>query len=50
MAQKMFTLCLIVVCITVITVIWITRDSLCELHFKQGGTEVVASLACESKR
>lgn len=50
MAQKMFTLCLIVVCITVITVIWISRDSLCELHFKQGGTEVAASLACESKR
>ena len=50
MAQKMVILCLLVVCITVVIVIWITRGSLCELHFKQGGTEVAASLACESKR
>ena len=50
MAQKMFTLCLMVVCITLVTVIWITQDSLCELHFKQGGTEVAASLACNSTR
>ncbi|MGB9097339.1 Hok/Gef family protein [Erwinia sp.] len=50
MAQKMFALCLIVVCITVVTVIWITRGSLCELHIKQGGTEVAASLACDSTR
>ena len=50
MAQKMFALCLTVVCITLVTVIWITRDSLCELHFKQGGTEVAASLACNSTR
>ncbi|WP_433977693.1 Hok/Gef family protein [Erwinia sp. E_sp_B01_9] len=49
-AQKMFALCLIVVCITLITVIWTTRDSLCELRFKQGGTEVAASLACNSIR
>ena len=50
MAQKMFVLCLIVVCITVVTLIWLTRGSLCELQVKQGGTEVVASLACESAR
>lgn len=50
MAQKMFALCLIVVCITVITLIWLTRGSLCELHIKQGDTEVVASLACEAVR
>ncbi|MCP1439565.1 hypothetical protein J3D56_003001 [Erwinia persicina] len=48
MAQKLFALCLIVVCVTVIAVIWITRGSLCELHVKQGGTEVVASLACNT--
>jgi len=48
MAQEMFALCLIVVCITVIAVIWLTRGSLCELHVKQGDTEVAASLACET--
>ncbi|WP_147199898.1 Hok/Gef family protein [Pantoea sp. MBD-2R] len=50
MAQKLFVLSLIVVCLTLISVIWITRGSLCELHVKQGGTEIVASLACESVR
>ncbi|WP_424694302.1 Hok/Gef family protein [Erwinia sp.] len=32
MAQKRVALCLIVVCITVGAVIWITRGSLCELY------------------
>ncbi|MBV4367147.1 Hok/Gef family protein [Erwiniaceae bacterium CMYE1] len=50
MAQKMFVFCLTMVCITVITLVWLTRGSLCELHVKQGGTEIVASLACEPAR
>lgn len=50
MAHKLFVFCLVVICVTVIAFTWITRGSLCELRYKQGGMEMVASLACQSTR
>lgn len=49
MAQKLLAFCLIVICVTLIIFTWLTRGSLCELRYKQGGTELIASLACKSK-
>ncbi|EBY2674703.1 Hok/Gef family protein [Salmonella enterica subsp. enterica serovar Brandenburg] len=40
-------LCLVVVCITVLAFVWMVRGSLCELHIKQGSTELSAYLAYE---
>ena len=50
MAHKLLFLSLLVVCVTVLLFTRLTRGSLCELHIKQGGTEVVASLAYEAVR
>jgi protein HokC/D len=40
---------LMIICMTLITLMWITRGSLCELRIKLGDTEVAAILAYESK-
>lgn len=38
---------LVVVCFTILAIIWMVRGSLCELHIKQGNTELSAHLAYE---
>lgn len=50
MPQKLVVLSLIVICVTLIVFTWLTRSSLCELHIKQGGTEVAAILAYEANK
>ncbi|MFT2788670.1 Hok/Gef family protein [Serratia sp. T13T92] len=50
MPQKLLVLCLIVICVTLIAVIWITRDSLCQLRVRQGTTEIAAILSCLKQR
>ncbi|KQN50327.1 hypothetical protein ASE93_22885 [Serratia sp. Leaf50] len=50
MPQKLKVLSLLVVCVTIIMFTYITRNSLCELHIKQGKTEVAAIMACDSFR
>ncbi|WP_036774789.1 Hok/Gef family protein [Photorhabdus australis] len=46
--QKIVIFSLIVICVTLLLFTWITRDSLCKLHIKQGNTEVAAIMAYES--
>lgn len=40
----------IVICFTVLLLTWMVRDSLCELQLRQGNSELVAFLACDSKQ
>ncbi|MFP1528741.1 type I toxin-antitoxin system toxin HokA [Escherichia coli] len=37
------------ICFTLLFFTWMIRDSLCELHIKQGGYELAAFLACNLK-
>lgn len=48
--QNFAILSLVVICTTLLAFAWLTRDSLCELHIKQGYVEVAAIMAYESKR
>ncbi|HHQ4305856.1 MULTISPECIES: Hok/Gef family protein [Serratia] len=41
---------LVVICTTVILLVWITRSKLCELRIRSGNTEVAAILAYGSER
>ncbi|HBT4816649.1 TPA: type I toxin-antitoxin system toxin HokA [Klebsiella quasipneumoniae] len=41
---------LIVICFTVLLLTWMVRDSRCELQLRQGNSELVAFLACDSKQ
>ncbi|WP_261281449.1 type I toxin-antitoxin system Hok family toxin [Serratia fonticola] len=41
---------LVVICTTVILLVWLTRSKLCELRILSGNTEVAAILAYESER
>ncbi|NCG54490.1 Hok/Gef family protein [Serratia fonticola] len=50
MPQKLFVWCLVVVCITLLAFTLMVRNSLCELHVKQGNTEVTVAMAYESER
>lgn len=50
MPQKSMLYSLIVICLTILLFTWMVRDSLCELHIKQGHTELAASLACDIKQ
>ncbi|WP_312951823.1 type I toxin-antitoxin system toxin HokA [Superficieibacter sp.] len=50
MPQRYLLYGLIVICITILLFTWMVRDSLCELHMKQGKTELAAVLAYEVKR
>ena len=33
---------LVVICITILCGLWIIRDSVCEIHYKEGSTDVQA--------
>ncbi|MEZ2829371.1 Hok/Gef family protein [Serratia liquefaciens] len=50
MQQERVVLRLMIICITLIALMWITRGSLCELRIKRGDTEVAAILAYEPER
>jgi protein HokA len=50
MPQKVVIWGLFVVCFTILAFTCMVRDSLCELHIRQGNTEVAAVLAYEVKR
>jgi len=39
----------IVICLTILMIIFLIKDSLCELHIRNGGMEMVASLACHKE-
>ncbi|KFK92731.1 MULTISPECIES: Hok/Gef family protein [Serratia] len=41
---------LVVICATVISLVWITRSKICELRIRSGNMEVAAILAYESER
>lgn len=45
--RRSYVLCLVVVCFTILLFVWMVRGSLCELHIKQGSTELSAYLAYE---
>ncbi|MDC9083799.1 type I toxin-antitoxin system toxin HokA [Escherichia coli] len=49
MPQKYRLLSLIVICFTLLFFLRMVRDSLCELHIKQGSYELAAFLACNLK-
>lgn len=50
MPQKSMLYSLIVICLTILLFTWMVRDSLCELHIKQGNNELAASLACNIRQ
>lgn len=46
--RKNYVFDLVVVCFTILAIIiWMVRGSICELHIKQGNTELSAHLAYE---
>lgn len=47
--QKPALVALIVISITLLGVLLLTNKKLCEVRFRSGGTEVVASMAYESR-
>lgn len=47
--NKTALLGLIVICVTILCFTWLVRDSLCELHFKGGSSDISATLAYESR-
>ncbi|EIO4564162.1 Hok/Gef family protein [Vibrio parahaemolyticus] len=47
--NKTALLGLIVICITILCFTWITRDSLCELQYRNGNSVISATLAYESR-
>lgn len=49
MQQGRIVLRLMIICMTLIALMWITRGSLCELRIKLGDTEAAAILAYESQ-
>ncbi|MBP2170208.1 protein HokA [Erwinia toletana] len=46
---KLRLLSLVIICVTILIVAWIIRNSLCELYIRHSNTEVVATLAYESR-
>ncbi|WBM68888.1 Hok/Gef family protein [Buttiauxella sp. WJP83] len=46
MSSKNRLFSLIVICLTILMIIFLVKDSLCEFHYRKGSIEVVASLAC----
>lgn len=50
MPSKWNVVKLVVICTTLILLVWITRSKLCELRIRSGNTEVAAILAYESER
>ncbi|CAI2463582.1 small toxic polypeptide [Serratia proteamaculans] len=49
MQQERVILRLMIICITLIALMWINRGSLCELRITRGDTEVAAILAYETE-
>lgn len=50
MPQKSMLYSLIVICLTILLFTWMVRNSLCELHIRQGNNELAAFLACDIKQ
>lgn len=50
MPQRYLLFAMMVLCITLLLFIWMVRGSLCELHIKQGKTELAAVMAYEAQR
>ncbi len=50
MPQKYRLLSLIVICFTLLFFTWMIRDSLCELHIKQGSYELAAFFSLQFER
>ncbi|KAA1048255.1 type I toxin-antitoxin system toxin HokA [Pseudocitrobacter sp. 73] len=50
MPQKYLLFSLVVICFTLLLFTWMVRDSLCELHIKQGSNELAAFLGCGNKK
>ncbi|HAX5200307.1 Hok/Gef family protein [Escherichia coli] len=48
--RRGYVFCLVVVCITILIFVWMVRGSLCELHIRQGNTELSAYLAYEVEK
>lgn len=42
--NRLFTV--IVICLTILMIIFLVKDSLCESHYRKGGIEMAAFLAC----
>lgn len=40
--------CVFIVCLTVLIFTYLTRKSLCEIHYRDGYREVAALMACHS--
>ncbi|EBJ7125068.1 small toxic polypeptide [Salmonella enterica subsp. enterica serovar Montevideo] len=43
--RRNYVFCLVVVCCTILALVWMVRGSLCEFHIKQGNTKLSAYLA-----
>lgn len=50
MPQRYLLFVIVVLCATLLLFIWMERGSLCELHIKQGTTELAAVMAYEARR
>lgn len=50
MPQRFLLVVIVVLCTTLLIFIWMVRGSLCELHIKQGKTELAAVMAYEARR
>ena len=48
MLQKSGVICLIVICITLLIFMWITRSSLCEVRFRNNQIDVAVIMDYES--
>ncbi|PLR37894.1 hypothetical protein CYR55_09250 [Chimaeribacter californicus] len=48
MLQKSGVICLIVICITLLIFMWITRSSLCEVRFRNNHLDVAVIMDYES--
>ncbi|WP_435953502.1 Hok/Gef family protein [Dryocola sp. BD626] len=46
MSSKNRLFSLVVICLTILMIIFLVKDSLCEFHYRKGGMEMAASLAC----
>ena len=48
MLQKSGVICLIVICVTLLIFMWITRSSLCEVRFRNNQIDVAVIMDYES--
>ncbi|EEV5624416.1 Hok/Gef family protein [Escherichia coli] len=40
--RRNYVFCLVVVCCTILVLVWMVRGSPCELHIKQGNIDLLA--------